>query len=185
MADRVLRGQERFLNRRTLFVTGERAEESPNRARYAAFEPHRTDTRHGTRRRRHVDHWRPVHQWSETQVWDSLKRWKVMPALPYRIGFSRLSCATCIFGDARQFATIRWLDPARFERLVQYEQQFGCTIKRTVSLEQLAEQGRPYAAALAAPDLARVCLSSRPIPTVLTPAWEFPAGAFGQGAGPT
>ncbi|GBR36405.1 hypothetical protein [Gluconobacter kondonii] len=68
---------------------------------------------------------------------------------------------------------------------MQYEQQFGCTIKRTVSLEQLAEQGTPYAAALAAPDLARACLSSRPIPTVLTPAWEFPAGAFGQGAGPT
>jgi len=56
VADRSLRGQDRFLNRRTLFVTGERAEESPNRARYAAFEPHRTDTRHGTRRRRHVDH---------------------------------------------------------------------------------------------------------------------------------
>ncbi|MBS1078995.1 phosphoadenosine phosphosulfate reductase family protein [Gluconobacter kondonii] len=185
VADRALRGQDRFLNRRTLFVTGERAEESPNRARYAAFEPHRTDTRHGTRRRRHVDHWRPVHQWSEAQVWDSLKRWKVMPALPYRIGFSRLSCATCIFGDARQFATIRWLDPARFDRLVQYEQQFGCTIKRTVSLEQLAEQGRPYAAALAAPDLARACLSARPIPTVFTPAWELPAGAFGQGGGAT
>ncbi|WP_249200174.1 hypothetical protein [Gluconobacter sp. Dm-62] len=29
VADRSLRGQERFLNRRTLFVTGERAEESP------------------------------------------------------------------------------------------------------------------------------------------------------------
>lgn len=75
VADRALRGQDRFLNRRTLVVTGERAEESPAGARYAAFEPHRTDTRNGTRRRRHVDHWRPVHQWSEAEVWAILERW--------------------------------------------------------------------------------------------------------------
>ena len=47
VADRALRGQDRFLNRRTLMVTGERAEESPARTRYATFEPHRTDTRNG------------------------------------------------------------------------------------------------------------------------------------------
>ena len=69
VADRALRGQDRLLSRRTLMVTGERAEESPARAHYAAFEPHRTDTRDGTRRRRHVDHFRPVHAWSEAEVW--------------------------------------------------------------------------------------------------------------------
>jgi 3'-phosphoadenosine 5'-phosphosulfate sulfotransferase (PAPS reductase)/FAD synthetase len=42
----------RFLGKRTLVVTGERAEESPARARYLTFEPHRTDTRGGTRRPR-------------------------------------------------------------------------------------------------------------------------------------
>ena len=44
-------GQDRFLGRRTLVVTGERAQESAARARYATFEPHRTDTRGGARRR--------------------------------------------------------------------------------------------------------------------------------------
>ena len=55
-----IRNQDRFLGRRLLVVTGERAEESRARAGYAPFEPHRTDTRRGSRRRRHADHWRPV-----------------------------------------------------------------------------------------------------------------------------
>jgi len=57
----LVRNQDRFLDRRTLIVTGERAQESRARAHYATFETDRTDTRAGTRRRRHVDHWRPVH----------------------------------------------------------------------------------------------------------------------------
>jgi 3'-phosphoadenosine 5'-phosphosulfate sulfotransferase (PAPS reductase)/FAD synthetase len=48
-----------FRDGKTLVVTGERAEESPNRARYKVFEPHRADNRHGRRVIRHVDHWRP------------------------------------------------------------------------------------------------------------------------------
>ncbi|MCG7353738.1 adenine nucleotide alpha hydrolase family protein [Roseomonas mucosa] len=63
--DTLIRAQDRFLGSRTLVVTGERAEESPARALYAPSERHRTDTRDGTRRQRHVDHWRPVHGWSE------------------------------------------------------------------------------------------------------------------------
>lgn len=37
-----IRGQTRFHAGRTLVVTGECAEESPARARYRSFEPHRT-----------------------------------------------------------------------------------------------------------------------------------------------
>lgn len=184
VADRALRGQDRFLNRRTLMVTGERAEESPARARYATFEPHRTDTRNGTRRRRHVDHFRPVHAWSEAEVWAILKRWRVMPAYPYQGGFSRLSCAFCIFGNADQFATLKWMDANRFARLVNYEKEFGCTIKRDRGLEQLASEGAVYHAARSRPDLVAACLSDRPIPSVLTEDWTLPAGAFGIGGGP-
>ena len=55
----LVRAQERFLGRRTLIVTGERAQEIRARAGYATFEQDRTDTRDGTRRQRLVDHWRP------------------------------------------------------------------------------------------------------------------------------
>ena len=157
VADRALRGQDRFLNCRTLVVTGERAEESPARARYAAFEPHRTDTRNGTRRRRHVDHWRPVHAWSEAEVWDILRRWRVMPAYPYQVGFARL---------------------------VNYEKDFGCTIKRDRGLDQLASEGALYHAARSRPDLVAACLSDRPLQTVLTEDWILPVGAYGTGGGP-
>ncbi|WP_408871046.1 MULTISPECIES: phosphoadenosine phosphosulfate reductase domain-containing protein [Gluconobacter] len=151
VADRGLRGQDRFLNRRTLVVTGERAEESSARARYAAFEPHRTDTRSGSRRRRHVDHFRPVHAWSEAEVWDNLRRWRVMPAYPYQAGFSRLSCAFCIFGNAEQFATLKWMDANRFAKLARYEKDFGCTIKRDKGLEQLSSEGTVYQEARSLP----------------------------------
>ncbi len=79
VADVAIRGQDRFLGQRTLVVTGERAEESPSRARYAVLEPHRSDTRTGSRRRRYVDHWRPVHAFPEAQVWDLIARHRITP----------------------------------------------------------------------------------------------------------
>lgn len=66
--DRLLCNDPRFMNSRTLVVTGERAEESPGRARYSTFEPHRKDLRHNRSKARHIDHWRPVHAWSEERV---------------------------------------------------------------------------------------------------------------------
>ena len=70
----LIRNQDRFLDRRTLIVTGERAEESRARAGYATFEPDRVDARNGTRRCRHVGHWRPVHGLTEAAVWEMLRR---------------------------------------------------------------------------------------------------------------
>jgi len=144
VGDTALRNQDRFLDSRTLFVTGERAEESPGRARYAVFGPHRTDTRNGTRRRRHVDHWRPVHIWSEQQVWAIIERFGVVPAIPYQLGFGRLSCQFCIFGSTDHFATLRVIDPERFELLARYERDFGCTIRRDIDLHGLADRGQVF-----------------------------------------
>ncbi|MDI6654181.1 hypothetical protein QMA67_14755 [Gluconobacter japonicus] len=65
-----------------------------------------------------------------------------------------------------------------------YEKEFGCTIKRDRGLEQLASEGAVYQAARSRPDLVAACLSDRPIPSVLTEDWTLPAGAFGIGGGP-
>ena len=180
-------GQARFLGRRTLVVTGERAQESPARARYAIFEPHRTDTRGGSRRSRHVDHWRPVHGWDEVRVWDALRRHGVRPHPAYELGWSRLSCMSCIFGSASQWATIRLIAPVLFERIAAYEERFGRTIQRARSVRALADLGRPYPAALARPDLVSLALSTLwDLPILGPPAgWTHPAGAFGEAAGPT
>jgi DNA sulfur modification protein DndC len=48
----LIRAQPRFLGRRALIVTDERAQESRARAAYLTFEPDRTDLRNGTRRQR-------------------------------------------------------------------------------------------------------------------------------------
>lgn len=45
VAQAAIRGQERFYGKRTLIVTGERGQESPQRSKYAYFEPHSTDLR--------------------------------------------------------------------------------------------------------------------------------------------
>lgn len=156
--DALICNQDRFLQRRTLVVTGERAEESRARAGYAPFERHRTDTRDGTRRRRYVDHWRPVHAWRSAEVWVALRRHGLRPAPAYRLGFGRFSCLACIFGSADQWATVRWLAPETFARIAAYERRFGCTIQRGRNVTEMAERGRPFAAALAQPELARCAM---------------------------
>ena len=106
-----LRNQHRFRAGRTLFVSGERAAESPNRARYAAFEPHEADLRTGRAYQRHIDHWRAVHAWSEAEVWAICERWRINPHPAYRLGFGRVSCAICIFASDNQIATLFLINP--------------------------------------------------------------------------
>lgn len=179
-----IRNQDRFLDRRTLVVTGERAEESPARAKYRTFEPHRSDNRDGARVSRHVDHWRPVHAWSEREVWDAMRRLGIVPHPAYRAGFGRLSCRLCIFSSPDQWATNALLFPSAFEAVADHEESFGCTIKRGVSVRQLAAKGKPYPAALAQPELVAVAESREWIGgPVLTNDWQLPAGAFGEDAG--
>src|SRR3546814_19920193 len=82
-----IRNQDRFLGKRTLVVTGERAQESVARSKYQTFERHRTDTRDGTRKARHVDHWRPIHAWTEEQVWAVIQRFGIVPHVAYQLGW--------------------------------------------------------------------------------------------------
>lgn len=183
----LIRAQDRFLGRRTLILTGERAEESAARAHYATLEPDRTDTRTGTRKRRHVDHWRPVHALTERQVWALIQRHGIVPAPAYRLGWSRLSCIACIFGGADQWATIRHIAPERFEQIAAYEERFDRTIHRTMTIRERADRGRPYVAAVDQPGLARAAMQSawtEPV-RVQPHAWQLPAGAFGASIGPS
>ncbi|MFT8990572.1 MAG: hypothetical protein ABF959_09610 [Gluconobacter albidus] len=72
----------------------------------------------------------------------------------------------------------------RSAKLVRYEKDFGCTIKRDRGLEQLSSEGKVYQAARSLPDLVAACLADSPLETVLTEDWILPAGAFGSGGGP-
>ncbi|NTF23545.1 phosphoadenosine phosphosulfate reductase family protein [Agrobacterium rubi] len=182
---RLITNQDRFNNSRTLVITGERAQESTARSKYLTFEPHRTDRRSG-RLGRHVDHWRPIHGWSEEQVWDIIRDFGIVPHVAYQLGWSRLSCITCIFGSPDQWATIEHVFPSRFEQIAGPEEAFGVTIRRTGSVREIAKKGTPYAAALANPDLVLLANSrewTQPI-HVVPEEWQLPAGAFGENVGP-
>lgn len=179
-----IRGQARFVGKRTLFVTGERAEESAARAKYKTFEPHRADLRNGRpNKRRHVDAWRPVHGWAESEVWAIIERHRVAPHPAYRLGWGRVSCAACIFGSPDQWASLRAVNPAQFERISGYEQRFGKTIKRKLSVIQTAERGRAYA--MAAEDKRAALSDTFEEPVVVDGPWQLPAGAYGDSCGPT
>jgi 3'-phosphoadenosine 5'-phosphosulfate sulfotransferase (PAPS reductase)/FAD synthetase len=175
--------QERFLNKKTLLVSGERAAESPRRATYKEFEMDRADNRGGKRISRHVDRWRPVLKWSESDVWDIIKRFGIIPHPAYRVGFGRVSCMTCIFGSDNQWATVKKINPLAFSRISGYEKKFGVTIRRAGSIEDAARKGNPYSANRETVEMALSRLYPGPI--VTDTDWQLPAGAFGENAGPT
>ena len=99
-----LRHQERFQNIRTLVLSGERGEESKQRAGYAIIEPDRADLRNG-RNPRYIDRFRPIRDWKEQQIWDILEKYRVRPHPCYFMGFGRCSCKFCVFGNCHQFAS--------------------------------------------------------------------------------
>ena len=180
---KAITGQTRFCNKRTVVITGERAEESSNRSKYLRFEPHRTDRREG-KLARHVDAWRPVLDWSEEDVWQCLKRWGVQPHPAYQLGLGRCSCAYCIFGSANQFATLRQIDPYGFNQMAAIEDDLQFTMKDGQSLHQVADSGTPYSAATPE-NAALVMRTEYNQPIIIDSAeWKLPAGAFGENAGP-
>jgi 3'-phosphoadenosine 5'-phosphosulfate sulfotransferase (PAPS reductase)/FAD synthetase len=181
VASSAIRNQPRFDGKKTLVISGERAEESPCRARYKPFEPDRT-----TSKTRTVDRFRPVHAWKEQQVWDIIRKYKVRPAPAYRLGWNRLSCRACIFGQKNQWASLRAVDPKGFQTIADYETRFGYTIHRQYSVIELANNGTPYS----------TCSDQTLVAEALNPKWngriildesewELPAGAFGAGGGPS
>lgn len=178
---RGLANQARFQHSRTLLVSGERAEESPGRARYAEFEVDEADNRDG-RPGRHIDRYRPVHKWLEADVWDIIERHKVRVHPAYYIGWARVSCAACIFGSANQWATLHKIDPTTTARIADYEIEFGKTINRTKSVPELIAEGTPYETV----DVDAVIDSQTDQydHEIVLDEWTQPAGAFGESCGP-
>jgi 3'-phosphoadenosine 5'-phosphosulfate sulfotransferase (PAPS reductase)/FAD synthetase len=162
-------------------VTGERAQESSARARYATLEPHRNHAP-GRIAQRHVDHWRPIHGWTEEQVWEIMERHRVDAHPCYHLGWGRASCQTCIFGSKDQWASIRRISPERFALLEGLEVEFGHTLRKGTTLGELADAGTPYEMD---PMIVGRALSTTFESPIIVDEWMLPKGAYGEGAGPT
>ena len=175
-------GQERFRGKRVLVVTGERGEESANRASYNDFEPHRNH-QPGPRAQRHVDHWRPILRWDEARVWQIMREHRVTPHPAYFLGMRRTSCMTCIFLGKDDLATVSKLAPGRIETMGRLEKSFGCTLKRDGHpITQHAANGTAFEYEA---DIARLAMSEDYDRPIITDDWKMPPGAFRHGGGPT
>jgi 3'-phosphoadenosine 5'-phosphosulfate sulfotransferase (PAPS reductase)/FAD synthetase len=137
VADKVIGYHPDFKKNVTILeCTGERREESANRACYPEREPGRKDAQ--ARAKRRVDQWRPVIDWSEQDVWDAMERYRVRPHPAYMLGFGRCSCMTCVFCGPRQWATIAAISPqtvdafANAEEVIKHTMHSGTTIPETV-----------------------------------------------------
>jgi 3'-phosphoadenosine 5'-phosphosulfate sulfotransferase (PAPS reductase)/FAD synthetase len=182
VAARAISNDPRFKDKNILVVTGERRQESTNRAKYAGIERHRCSN--STRR---VDQWRPIIDWSEEEVWAIIERHRINPHPAYHLGFGRVSCMACIFGDPDQWATVKQLDPKRFDRIAEYEELFGVTIKKGISVRQQAEKGTVHAETTKQDVVAAAMATSYPMERFFVPkdtAWKLPAGAYKRCGGP-
>lgn len=179
VGDKVFCNDPRFAEGTFLVVTGERGEESPNRARYAQIQEDRAASK-----RRRIFQWRPVLRWTEREVWSIIERWKILPHPGYRLGWGRLSCMTCIFGSPDQWAAVLQIAPAQFERIAALEVQFGRTIRRSDSVRAAAAKGTSFVPP-GMEWLVRIALSEDYTEEVVVTDWQLPAGAFRKDGGPS
>lgn len=182
---RALNNQARFEGKKVLFITGERRDESSNRAKYNQFEPHFCDRRSG-RLGRHVDAWRPVLHESEQRIWETLAEHRVIAPVPYRLNWSRSSCMGCVFNSGRIWATINAYFPERAQAIAGYEDRFGSTISRDrINVIDLGARNAP----MELTDLEALEQATRheytlPLFVDRVSDWVMPAGAFGtEGCG--
>ncbi|MGA9774229.1 MAG: phosphoadenosine phosphosulfate reductase family protein [Blastocatellia bacterium] len=184
VASAAICGDPRFEGKNILVVSGERREESLNRSRYAEVEKHKA-----TSSLRRVDQWRAVIDWRERDVWEIIKRHRILPHAAYRLGFSRVSCMTCIFGGPREWATIKQIDRSRFYRIADYERTFGVTIQRGESVIQQAERAGGPLITGADQELINEAMTPHfDVSRFFIPTgqeWTLPRGAFRHGAGPS
>lgn len=178
-----INNQERFRGIKTVVLSGERGEESPNRAKYAILEPDRADLRDGKKYRRYIDRWRPVRDWTEKQIWEIIERYKVRVHPAYYLGWGRVSCKFCIFGNANQFASAYSISPEPGNKIIDYENQFGFTIKRKETLLELINKGSVYSDM--DDQIIALATGYTYFESIFIDNWILPKGAYGESCGPT
>lgn len=177
---RVLNNHPDFQEGKYLVITGERREESANRAKYLNVEEHPCSTK-----KREVTWWRPVIEWTEQDIWDIIEKHRVFPHPAYWLGFSRTSCFGCIFCTADQWATLREISPEKFNQLVRLEQELNHTIDTNLTLTNLADKGRSHIPRnIHAKKWMQMALCRKFTPEdIFTETWDLPCGAFTGAAG--
>jgi len=177
---RVLNNHPDYQRGKYLVITGERREESANRAKYLNVEKHPCD-----RKDRQVTWWRTIIEWPEAKVWEIIEKYRILPHPAYWLGFSRTSCFGCVFCTADQWATVRDIAPSKFDELVRLEQELNHTIDNKLTLIELANNGISRVPRNMDPEKWVRMALNRDITTadIIMDKWQLPAGAFTGAAG--
>lgn len=164
-------------NASVLILTGERGQESANRAKYNKAELHGTTS---TGKEREVYQLRPVLDILESEVWALMQRHGITAHPAYHAGWGRCSCQICIFNSADVFATISEYQPSKIDGIRDLEAATGHTMKRSGSIDQFISKGKPMDVD-AYWWLQATQNFTHPI-HVSPDSWTLPAGAYKEGA---
>ena len=166
-----------------LVVSGERRGESKNRAAYNEMELHATNA---TKRGHSLVHWwRPVIDHTERDVWERIRRHRCVPHPCYMAGWNRCSCMMCIFSKREQWAGIRELFPAEFERLANDEKMLGYTMHIGMPLEEYVGDAKSCVCHDDPRALRQLVEGTFSPDDIYADEWTFPNGAFkGSEGGP-
>ena len=119
-----------------LFLTGERRDESPRRAKLREMEIHRT-TLKTERKGKFLCHWhRPVLDYEKGKMFEWGKELGLPPHPCYEY-VPRCSCIACIFMPDRHTVENMKRHPERFRELIQAEIRHQHTWKHKTSLQHL------------------------------------------------
>lgn len=139
MSDQWIRRNRSSLGERCLFITGERKEESPRRAKLPQVELHKT-TLKTERKGKFLCHWfRPCLPYSKDVMFEMGRKLKLDPHPCYEF-CSRCSCMFCVF-MSNQHALANMLHyPEKAIEWVEAEKKIGHTWKQKTPLSDLWDQ---------------------------------------------
>lgn len=124
------------LGERVLFLTGERRDESPRRAKLPAMQVHST-TLKTTRKGNFLCHWhRPVLDYEKGKMFERGRTLGIEPHPCYEY-LGRCSCIACVLMPDKNAIENMKRYPERFRQLIQLELKHSHTWKRRTSLTRL------------------------------------------------
>jgi len=136
ITDKWIRHNREMLGERVLFLTGERRDESPRRARLPEMQLHRT-TLKTTRKGTFTCHWyRPCLDYEKGTMFEQGKLLGLDPHPCYEY-VSRCSCIACVFMPDRFAIENMKRHPEKFKKLVQAEIRLQHTWKNGKSLSKI------------------------------------------------
>lgn len=169
---RVVSNNPKYAQGNFIVCTGERRQESKNRAKYLEAEKYSAFSK-----KRNIIQHRPIIDWTEQQVWSIIERYKVQAHPCYHLGWSRCSCQTCIFSSADVWASIFEINPEKVYAIIDIEKEINHTLYNKMTLEDKVFKGTSFA------DWDNFWVGQATVEftlPIINENWTLPKGAYGE-----